>query len=1331
MKFLHLLILLLCFVSNIVFISTASAEPSIPDSPDWIEKWANWLKEHHPDVECIDPKHCVWIGLTSITIEEDQASFSLRGHADIPAWIELPGSSGSWPIEVQNNHVHLPVIPQQKNATHTEQYRHPTVFVEKGAFFIEGIITWNTPPSDIRVPASTGLFDIHFPDPSQPHDLINIFHQKDGELFLRLDQEQKQHNSYSLEVIHKVHDGIPMEIESVYQLQIFQHPQPIYLGEVQATDQMVYAIDSDVQYWLATLEKNDNSTMGLWIFAPVGEHTLTVHSIISAQEQQVSLPKRPNDWNQFEYIVLEENHNFRNIQLQSSNETYPIQAIASEQSPIPEKWKHLPSYKIHKNGIISILELRKGNPHMPPNRLQLFREIWPALNGSGFILQDIITGSMYSGWTLEPQSIDSQTTLDISSATSNGNAQTIFLSNPTMNTDTENTVPHELLSQRNTAVQWNIISTTTHPLISGWNVEYSRIQSTIHIPPRWKCLYVSAPISNNSMQYLLLCNWVLVIAGVWILRNSNLLHKLLYCVVGVLGSFTSPWTILIWQILHCLYGTYKQNLSGIVTLTCVFFTIGESVELWSNRYSFHTPSIFNSFEMFEESTYMPSNNRGMNKDFKTAQQYTQQEDIAYTVQMGQSVPSWMGTTVHAVWPNGIPPNQDTNLQMVLISTTEQYIALFFAVGGMLLIGWRYNNKKNILPKINNKGTDLGIILLCALTASFYAPKAHAEEDNITQYTDLLTATQEREVLQYIHQSHCIEDCQVISLVSVDIFERETSHTPQLHIALEIHSAKDGYITLPGPTTLWRPTQVLVEGQPHYALQTNPQNFLEIRLQEGIYQIDMFGDIQDSLQLYWKDTPQKLNISSQEWSIEGLQSNGTIDGKITIHRNNTTTSAAQAEDNEDGNGFDMEMPQIIQIFRYLDIGREWRMHNTIRRMGQRSAEDIFVPILPGEQPIHGSFSIVDASLRLSFAENEDTVSWTSVLNKTDQYTLIAPDSMTTTEQWQIRCGLQYQCIYQGITPISHIDTFDWKPKWYPAPKESLEIQVLPHAQASGSNYRINNVHIRHRLDLQKIHSSMTMEIHASESSFIELSIPPNIQIQHVQIDEDNYPFTNDSTLLLPFGIGVQQVQIDWIATHTDTTIKHLQFVPSMEADIQINNVSIQIISPSPMLFASLTQNNRFWQSNMALNIVLVPTIILFALLFARQKSSTISFVSWIFLLAGAIQLGGTLGTIFIAVYWLQQGWSKKDWKKLFSSHMILLGLIFFGVISLLGYPLTSCWFLQSSDLHWYIDQLPRIEMAIPNITTLTISTSWMFLGQSIWCLWCVTLLWKRYSIGEKE
>lgn len=1346
MKILHLLILFVFCVYNFCSISTVSAEPLAPKSPNWIEEWATWLKQQHPDVECIDTNHCVWTGLLSISIETDQASFFIRGHADIPTWIELPGSAGTWPIEVQNNHVHLPVLPHPQYREQTKR-DVPSVFVEKGDFFLEGILTWNTPPSDIRVPQSTGLFDIHFSNLSEQPNTTNIFHLENGELFLRLDHEQEKINSFSLEIAHKIQDGVPITVESVYQLQIFHQPQTIYLGEVQASDQTIYAVDSDVQYWLASVDKhtpNDDTPdtqMGVWIFAPVGEHNFTVHSIISEQEQQISLPTRPqnwtqkwtHNWNEFEYIVLEENRNFRNIQLQSLDDTHSIQAIASEQSPIPDKWKHLPTYKVHKNSRISILELRKGNPQTPPNQLQLSREIWPSLHDSGFIVQDTITGTMYAGWTLEPQSLD-QEPLDISSATSNGNAQTIFLSNPATKDTTEDPSPHELLSQRNTEVQWNIISTTPHPPISGWNVEYSYIQSTIHIPPRWKCLYVFAPISNNSMQYLLLCNWVLVVAGIWLFRSSSVLHKILYCVVGVLGSFTSPWTILVWQILHAFCGKYKKDLLGVVAVTCAFFASTETLELWSNTTTVSTIPHF--------SEELSSNNRAMwSKDFKIAQQYTQQEDIAYTVQMGQSVPTWRGKTVRAIWPNGILPNQDTSLYMVLISSTEQYVALFFALGGMLLIGWRYHDNKQTIPQNSNRkgieGTEGIMMLLCVLATSLYAPSAHAEDGNTAQYTNLLTAEQEKEVLEYIHQSNCEANCQIISLVSIDITEKPPSSVPQLHIALEIHSAKDGYITLPGPTTIWRPNQILVEGQPHYALQTNAQNYLEIRLEEGIYQIDMVGDIQDSLQLYWKDVPQKLNVSSPEWSIEGLQSNGTIDGKITIHRTNTTNSQAQREDAGDRHGFAMEMPQITQIFRYIEIGREWRMHNTIRRMGQRSAEDVFVPILPGEQPIQGAFSIVDTALRLSFAENEETISWTSVLDKTDQYTLVAPDSMTTTEQWQIRCGPQYQCTYQGLTPVSHIDTSHWKPTWYPAPKESLDIQIIPHAQASGTNYRINNVEIQHTLELQKIRSSMTMEIHASESSFIELGIPQNIRIQRVQLDGVDYPFTNDSRLLVPFGIGLQRVYMEWNAPRVDTAIQNLQFIPpttngQIHTDTQINNVSIQIISPYPIWFATLSQDNRFWQSNTAWNIVLCPTIMLFALLFARQKFSGISFVSWIFVLTGALQCGGVLGTLICALYWLQQRWSREDWKKLLSAHIILLALISIGALLLLIYPTTSCWFLQSSDLQWYTDQLQtETEIAIPNITTLPISTTWIFLGQGVWSVWFVSLLWKQYSMDAPE
>jgi hypothetical protein len=108
--------------------------------------------------------------------------------------------------------------------------------------------------------------------------------------------------------------------------------------------------------------------------------------------------------------------------------------------------------------------------------------------------------------------------------------------------------------------------------------------------------------------------------------------------------------------LHAFCGKYKKDLLGVVAVTCAFFASTETLELWSNTTTVSTIPHFS--EELEESLQISSNNRAMwSKDFKIAQQYTQQEDIAYTVQMGQSVPTWRGKTVRAIWPNGILPTK--------------------------------------------------------------------------------------------------------------------------------------------------------------------------------------------------------------------------------------------------------------------------------------------------------------------------------------------------------------------------------------------------------------------------------------------------------------------------------------------------------------------------------------------------------------------------------------------------------------------------------------------------------------------------------------------------
>ena len=1219
----------------------------LAEEPQWTQEWTEWIFNEYPELQCIDTDHCVWMGGLQIELFPDQANFSIKGQVDTDSWVPLMGDIHNWPINVRLDQTYIPVV-QRNNM--------PWVYIPKGSFALTGSIIWNQIPEMLPIPKNIGLIQIfeNKPDGSRNGAKVQLPIQLDDNHHLRLQKQSQETQDYRLQVARKLTDDIPLELETCFQIQVSSHSQNIELGSLLSTEHRLHNITSLIPKWF-------DGTGSLWVHAPIGEHQVCVVTLLPGTLEEIAFPNTPPNWPQQEYWTFKSNPMLRTVQLGNAI------AVSAEHSQIPDSWKSLPTYMVPKDTIVELKEFRRGNPSPPPNTLYLQREIWPKLNEDGFWIEDHITGTMQQNWQFKP-SADIEDNFEITYAESNQHAQSIML-------DDTNTPQ---ISQRHSNVTLKIQSQTHQDNIhiNGWDSDFESISTTLHLPPRWKLIYWNtlqnkSPFGMIGIAQILL----LLFYGIFFQHKHPLIHKILH-IIGVLaGSLCAPFITLLWQV--CALGFYFKNACKHIMPLGLFFVI---LMTWESL----KPSDFSQHNAFLHTPAVLEDIGSMNirhqKDFSKITQYAQEQNHAYVVQMGYGTPQWQGEIIRSTWPEGV--QIDEPLSIVVLKETEQNIALFFAIFCILLLGW--NSYKREISMI---------LFLCCIVPPSHAETPATMPSDIAIIADpsthLLSTETQNILINHAKKSICTIECGDISLVEISITNQN-----QMTIDLEVHAINDTWIILPGPTNSWRPQKLFLDDEAFWAVSESSDHFLQARIPKGISHIQLQGPIDPITQLFWPHLPKRVNFPSENWNIEGLHSDGTIDANLLFKK-------------EDAQNEQWESTAKLLLKRELRFDQEWRMQNTLLSQSSKAQPlNLQLPLLEGEKPILGDFTIEGENINITLRAKDSQISWTSLLSENSVYELQALSKGLLSEHWYIECAAQYLCRFEGLTPITYTSTNGAQQGfWKPLPNEKLQIQTEKLTAAQGTSYRIDQVQIHHNIGLQNIKSRSTFQIHASQNGTLTLNLPQQSTITALLIDQSPFPFTQE--LLIPFEIGLQNITVEWSQPNTGA-------IASLQFPTEFSNITVQTRhnDQTDWIYVS-----NFWWHHPSRLPISILFLVLCALILARNPRSNISFGSWMMGLIGFLHFGWAMGIVlligFLTLQNLQQNLQRK-WRVLMMGFFV--GMVALALLLQVTGMIDSAWFISNQAQTWYTDFW---KDEIPTIHYISIP-SWI--SSVIILLWCGWMLW---------
>jgi len=75
-------------------------------------------------------------------------------------------------------------------------------------------------------------------------------------------------------------------------------------------------------------------------------------------------------------------------------------AIDPQQTSLPGNWRNYPAYYLKEGETLTFKEMKRGDPVPAPDQLSLQRMLWLRFDGSGYTIQDTISGKKTTGWRL-------------------------------------------------------------------------------------------------------------------------------------------------------------------------------------------------------------------------------------------------------------------------------------------------------------------------------------------------------------------------------------------------------------------------------------------------------------------------------------------------------------------------------------------------------------------------------------------------------------------------------------------------------------------------------------------------------------------------------------------------------------------------------------------------------------------------------------------------------------------------------------------------------------------------------------------------------------------
>ncbi len=1315
--------------------------------PKVLEPWKEWvLYEKEDQLSCIPlynnpgQVQCAWPGRLVLDLTDRGGTFEQSWQIFTQTRVHLPGSSRHWPRDVLLDNESVVVL---------EQDDRPGLMLSPGAHTVRGRFSWKSLPEHLKVAPSTGLVSVKvnqkrvdFPDLDEK-----------GRLWLKQrNREKRLEDRLKVECFRLITDDIPARMAIDLTLEVAGQARQMTLGPLYQSGRFIpVALESPLP---ARLEPDGR----LLVQARPGQYRLTLDLRHAGPLETAQFTRPDQDfWPDSEIWAFSSRTDLRRVEISGADQVDP------KQTAMPSPWQSYPSYLMQPDTTLKFKQIKRGDPDPAPDQLSLDRTLWLRFDGSGYFIQDRITGKKNTNWRLEllGDIHPGQVSVD-------GQEQLITREKGSEKAGIE---------LRNGKVNMVVDATFENGIskvpASGWDHDFQSVKGQLYLPPGWTLVNArgvdripgtwigqwtlldffvvliftialsrvySKPLSVLAFITLVLIYhepaapkyiWLGLLIGFTLLKylpKGRTRSVVRLCQGLVLVAFAA--TALPYAVQALRIGIYPELARPWTSMSQSAVTSnahsrepmkGQGRDMDESADILPAPGRIERMESYSAGSLLLKSVPVPSPDTYQVMQY----DPKARTQTGPGMPLWPAfETIGFSWSG--PVDRNHTMSLWLLSPFANLVLAFVRVGLMALLAM---GMLGIGKNMKKDTSGPGIQYLLAGLAGLVLLGAPA----LSHGSDIPSPEMLKELEQRLLKADdCFDQCADLAHAAIDLSR------DRLAIQIAAHAAIDTAVPLPGDDSQWLASQVSLDGRPVPGI-FKQSGQLWLMIPRGLHQIGMDGPIrrQSGFQLVFPLKPHDLDVTAEGWSVEGCHADGSFDDQLQFKRK-ADPRAENQEVLETG-----VLPAFARVERTLMLGLVWKVHTRVVREGDASSGMVLdMGLLPGESITTGGIRVEDSMAKINFKPGQKSLSWESFLTPAGQIRLEHADTRDWTEIWKVDVSPIFHMAYEGTPVIFHKTGERWYPTWHPWPGETLVLTVTRPEAVEGQTLTIEKSLLYLEPGRSAANGRLDLTIKSSQGGRHTVLLPEGARLQEVTIKGRVRPIRQDNNqVVLPIVPGQQAIVLQWVSPEG---ISPLYKTPVVDLGIPSANTCVDIkLSRSrwPLFIGgeqAVGPAVLFWSE------VIVILILAFGL--SKTGWTPLNLFQWFLLFIG-ITMNHPAGIILVAGWLIALDFRPKanplEGMKfnLVQAGILLLTLaagacLVFGISNgLLGHPDMSIKGNGSSAglLRFYHDVsgpvLPRAwVVSIPMWAYRAAMLAWA-LWVSFWLIRILKWGWKRFCVPQ--